>query len=53
MTVMYVLNLLAEEFGLPVVVHDREAHRAVLEMLSGFEGRIEGARAQEENINHV
>lgn len=34
--------LLAEELGLPVVVHDREAHRAVLEMLSGFEGRIEG-----------
>ena len=34
--------LLAEELGLPVVVHDREAHREVLEMLSGFEGRIEG-----------
>jgi TatD DNase family protein len=34
--------LLAEELGLPIVVHDREAHREVLEMLSGFEGRIKG-----------
>jgi TatD DNase family protein len=34
--------LLAEELGLPVVVHDREAHSEVLEVLSGFEGRIEG-----------
>ncbi|MFB0522879.1 MAG: TatD family hydrolase [Candidatus Bathyarchaeia archaeon] len=33
---------LAEELGLPVVVHDRDAHRDVLEILSRFEGRIEG-----------
>lgn len=33
---------LAEELGLPVVVHDREAHGEVLEILSGFEGRVEG-----------
>jgi TatD DNase family protein len=34
--------LLAEELGLPVVVHDREAHSEVLEVLSGFKGRIKG-----------
>jgi len=33
---------LAEELGLPVVVHDREAHEEVLEVLMGFEGRVEG-----------
>ena len=33
---------LAEELGLPVVVHDRDAHRDVLETLSRFEGRVEG-----------
>lgn len=33
---------LAEELGLPVVVHDREAHGEVLEVLSGFEGRVKG-----------
>lgn len=27
---------------MPVVVHDREAHREILEILSGFEGRVEG-----------
>ena len=34
--------LLGEELELPVVVHDREAHRDVLGILSRFEGRIEG-----------
>jgi TatD DNase family protein len=34
--------LLAEELGLPIVVHDREAHSEVLEVLSGFKGRIKG-----------
>jgi len=33
---------LAEELGLPVVVHDREAHMEILEILSGFEGSLEG-----------
>ncbi|MFQ6063938.1 MAG: TatD family hydrolase [Candidatus Bathyarchaeia archaeon] len=33
---------LAEEFGLPVVVHDREAHGEVLDVLLRFEGRVEG-----------
>jgi len=34
--------LLAEELGLPVVVHDREAHSEILEVLSAFKGRIKG-----------
>lgn len=34
--------VLAEELGLPVVVHDREAHGEILEVLSRFEGRVEG-----------
>lgn len=34
--------LLAEELELPVVIHDREAHRDTLEFLSGFKGRING-----------
>ena len=33
---------LAEELGLPVVIHDREAHANTLEILSNFEGRING-----------
>lgn len=33
---------LAEEVGLPVVVHDRDAHQEVLEVLSRFAGRVEG-----------
>jgi TatD DNase family protein len=33
---------LAEELKLPIVVHDREAHREVLEVLSRFEGKVEG-----------
>jgi TatD DNase family protein len=33
---------LAEELGLPVVIHDREAHRDVLEILSRFKGKIKG-----------
>jgi len=33
---------LAEEVGLPVVVHDRDAHQEVLAVLSRFAGRIEG-----------
>jgi len=34
--------LLAEELELPVVIHDREAHRDILEMLSKFFGKIDG-----------
>jgi len=34
--------LLAEELKLPVVIHDREAHRDTLEILSEFKGRISG-----------
>jgi TatD DNase family protein len=33
---------LAEELGLPVVIHGREAHADTLEMLSKFKGRIKG-----------
>jgi len=33
---------LAEELGLPVVIHDREAHADTLEMLSKFKGKIKG-----------
>jgi len=33
---------LAEELGLPVVIHDREAHADTLEMLSKFKGKING-----------
>lgn len=33
---------LAEEQGLPVVIHDREAHTEILEMLSKFTGKIDG-----------
>jgi TatD DNase family protein len=34
--------LLAEELGLPVVIHDREAHADTREMLSKFKGKING-----------
>jgi TatD DNase family protein len=34
--------LLAEELELPIVIHDREAHRDILEILSGFFGKISG-----------
>lgn len=34
--------LLAEELGLPVVIHDREAHIDTLETLSKFKGKIKG-----------
>jgi len=34
--------LLAEELELPVAVHDREAHRDVLEIISRFRGKIKG-----------
>jgi len=33
---------LAEEVGLPVVIHDRDAHADTLKMLSKFKGRIKG-----------
>ena len=33
---------LAEELGLPVVIHDREAHADTLEMLSKFKGKTKG-----------
>jgi len=33
---------LAEELELPVVIHDREAHRDILEMISRFKGKIKG-----------
>lgn len=33
---------LAEELELPVVIHDREAHRDILQMLSKFKGKING-----------
>lgn len=33
---------LAEELGLPVVIHDREAHANTIEMLSKFKGKING-----------
>lgn len=33
---------LAEEIGLPAVIHDREAHADTLEMLSKFRGKIGG-----------
>jgi len=35
------LNL-AQQLGLPVVIHDREAHNDVLDILSGFKGKIKG-----------
>ena len=34
--------LLAKELDLPVVIHDREAHGDVLEIISRFRGKIEG-----------
>jgi len=34
--------ILAEELGLPVVIHDREAHADTLEILSKFKGKING-----------
>jgi TatD DNase family protein len=34
--------LLAEELELPVVIHDREAHKETLEILAKFKGRIRG-----------
>jgi TatD DNase family protein len=34
--------LLAKELNLPVVIHDREAHKDVLEIISRFRGKIEG-----------
>ncbi len=33
---------LAEDLGLPVVIHDREAHADTLEIMSKFKGRITG-----------
>jgi TatD DNase family protein len=33
---------LAEELGLPVVVHDRDAHDDILQTLSRFKGKIKG-----------
>jgi len=33
---------LAEEVGLPVVIHDRDVHADTLKMLSKFKGRIKG-----------
>jgi TatD DNase family protein len=33
---------LAEELGLPVVIHDREAHHDILKALSRFQGKIKG-----------
>ena len=33
---------LAQELGLPVVIHDREAHNDVLNILSRFKGEIKG-----------
>ncbi len=34
--------ILAEDLGLPVIIHDREAHAGTLEMISKFKGRITG-----------
>jgi TatD DNase family protein len=34
--------LLAEELRLPVVIHDREAHAEIWEMLSKFKGKVHG-----------
>jgi len=34
--------LLAENLGLPVAIHDREAHADTLKMLSKFKGKIKG-----------
>lgn len=34
--------LLALKLGLPVVIHDREAHTEILHMLSEFKGKIKG-----------
>ena len=34
--------LLAEELGLPAVIHDREAHAETVEILSKFKGKING-----------
>lgn len=34
--------VLAEELRLPVVIHDREAHAEILEMLSKFKGKVHG-----------
>lgn len=34
--------ILAEELGLPVVIHDREAHTDTREMLSKFKGKVNG-----------
>ncbi len=33
---------LAEKLGLPVAIHDREAHADILKMLSKFKGKIKG-----------
>ncbi len=33
---------LAEELGLPVVIHDREAHKDILQILSRFRGKVKG-----------
>jgi len=33
---------LAEELELPVLIHDREAHRDILEIISRFKGKIKG-----------
>jgi len=33
---------LAGEVGLPVIIHDRDAHRETVEMLSGLRGRMRG-----------
>ena len=34
--------LLAQELSLPVIIHDREAHSDVLQVLSKFKGKIKG-----------
>jgi TatD DNase family protein len=33
---------LAEEVGLPVVIHDREAHNDIIQTLSRFKGKVKG-----------
>jgi TatD DNase family protein len=34
--------ILAEELRLPVIIHDREAHNEIWEMLSKFKGKVQG-----------
>jgi TatD DNase family protein len=33
---------LAQELGLPVIIHDRDAHADILQMISNFRGKVKG-----------